>query len=280
VKLKEALTHAREILDNQHIEDASLIAEVLLRHVLKIDRARFYTELNTDLTEEQKQYYLKLVERRCTGEPTAYITGHREFYGLDFIVDRNVLIPRPETELLVEKALEFAGKHQVSTIADVGTGCGAIVISLVKNLAEDIKIYALDASDEALEIAGKNCHEHGVSTSVELIRSDMLASLTESVDMIVANMPYFKTSELPVLGPLSFEPTLALDGGETGLAAIEQICRQAFNKIRPGGSLLLEIGQGQAGDVRDILSGVFPAAVIEVYPDYAGIERVVAVYLT
>ena len=279
MKLKEALTHARKILNNHYIEDASLEAEILLRHLLIIDRSRLFTELEMNLTDVQKIDYLKLIERRRQGEPSAYITGHREFYGLDFMVDRNVLIPRPETELLVEKALEFTANRQNLTLADVGTGCGAIAISLAKNL-NDIKIYALDTSEKALEVARNNCHMHGVFKSIELIRSNMLDSLPEPVDMIVANLPYIKTSEIPGNGPLSFEPLLSLDGGESGLVAIERLCHQAVGKLRENGSMLLEIGQGQAKSVQNILIKIFPETRIETYSDYSGIDRVVGVYLT
>ena len=279
MKLKEALSHAKKLLVNHHIEDASLEAEILLRCILEIDRARLYTELDKDLTESQLTKYLNLIERRCQGEPSAYITGHREFYGLDFIVDSNVLIPRPETELLVEKALEFSGNHQISTIADVGTGCGAIAISLAINL-NDVKIYGLDASEKALEVARENRRKHGVSGKMELLQSDLLKSLPSSVDMIIANLPYIKSSEVPGTGPVSFEPVMALDGGPSGLAAIERLCRESVGKIRDNGVLLLEIGQGQADSVKGLVSQIYPAANIKVYLDDASIERVMGIYLT
>ena len=279
MKLKEALAHARKLLNNQHIQDASLEAEILLRHILEIDRARLYTESDKDLTESQLTDYLDLVERRCQGEPSAYITGHREFYGLDFIVDSNVLIPRPETELLVEKALEFSVNHQISTIADVGTGCGAIAISLVKKL-NDVEIYGLDASEKALDVAAGNCRKHGVHEKIKLVQSDLLESLPAPVGMIIANLPYIKSSEIPGTGPVSFEPVIALDGGPSGLAAIEQLCRQSVGKICDNGCILLEIGQGQAAVIKNIIFQIYPKANVKVYPDYAGIQRVMGIYLT
>lgn len=279
MKRQEALAQARIILDNRGIEDASLEAEVLLRHVLSIDRARLFSALDEELSPEQETRYFELIERRCTGEPAAYITGHREFYGFDFTVNQNVLIPRPETELLVEKTLEFAGNHRINTIADVGTGCGAIAVSLAKHLT-DTGIYAFDASEEALAVAGENCRRHGVSGRVTLVRSDLLEALPGPVDILVANLPYIKTDEIPAGGPVSFEPLLALDGGASGLKAIMELCRQAVDSILPGGCMFLEIGRGQAGPVTVILGKLFPAAGINVYPDYAGIERVIAVYLT
>jgi release factor glutamine methyltransferase len=279
LKRQEALTQARKFLNKHRIEDASLEAEVLLRHVLSIDRASLFSALDEDISRAQETEYFTLIKRRCTGEPTAYITGHREFYGLDFIVNQDVLIPRPETELLVAKTLEFAGNHRLNSIADVGTGCGAIAISLAKNLL-DARIFALDASDKALAVAGENCRLHGVSGRIALIQSDLLEALPEPIDVIIANLPYVKTAEIPADGPVSFEPLLALDGGESGLKSIVELCHQAVGKILPGGCLFLEIGRGQAGPVTNVISKLFPAAGINVYPDYAGIERVVGVYLT
>jgi release factor glutamine methyltransferase len=279
VKLKEALARARKILDESKIEDASLEAEILLRYILKIDRAQLYTAFDSDLARHQKRDYLKLIERRCRGEPSAYITGHREFYGLDFTVNPGVLIPRPETELLVEKALEFAANHKIYSIADVGTGCGAIAVCLAKNL-DGVKIYALDASDIVLKVAGENSQKHGVSGVIELVRSDLLESLPEPVDMIIANLPYVKTAEVPEKGPVSFEPVLALDGGPEGLAAIERLCRQSAGKIRSNGCMLLEMGPGQAASLRQLITEMYPAASNMIYRDYAGIERVIGVYLT
>ena len=279
MKRQEALTQARNILNNHGIEDASLEAEVILRHVLSLDRARLFSELDEDISHAQDMDYFTLIARRGAGEPTAYITGHREFYGLDFIVNQNVLIPRPETELLVEKALEFAGNHRVSVMADVGTGCGAIAVCLAKNL-RNTRIYALDASEKALAVAEENCSRHSVPDRVTLIRSNLLDELPESVDVLVANLPYVKTTEIPASGTVSFEQILALDGGESGLKTIVELCHQAVGKILPGGCMLLEIGQGQAEPVTNVLAESFPAAAINVYPDYAGLERVVGVYLT
>jgi release factor glutamine methyltransferase len=164
-------------------------------------------------------------------------------------------------------------------MADVGTGCGAIAILLAKNIP-DTRIYALDASEKALAVAEENCSRHKVPDRVTLVRSNLLDELPESVDVLVANLPYVKTTEIPASGPVSFEPILALDGGESGLKTIVELCRQAFDKILHDGCMLLEIGQGQAETVTNVLAELFPAAAINVYPDYAGTERVVGVYLT
>ena len=146
--LKQALAQTRKILVSDNIEDASLESELLLRHTLQIDRVQLYLDLGRELSLKQEQTLWRLVARRRRGEPTAYITGHREFYGLDFHVDSTVLIPRPESELLVEKTLDIAHRQPVTTIAEIGTGCGAIAISLARHLPE-ARIYATDISPSA-----------------------------------------------------------------------------------------------------------------------------------
>ena len=163
--LQQALAHAREILTTNNIEDAPLECELLLRHALRVSRVQLYTDLNHKLSPEQEDTFWHLIKRRLNGEPTAYIAGHREFYGLDFCVDSYVLIPRPESELLVEKALDLAQSRTLSTIAEIGTGCGAIAISLALNLPQ-AEIYATDISASALDIALLNCQKHGVASRV------------------------------------------------------------------------------------------------------------------
>ena len=275
--VKQALNRAREILAASNVEDASLESELLLRHTLKISRVQLYQDLGHELNAEQERTFWKLVERRLTGEPTAYITGHREFYGLDFYVDPDVLIPRPESELLVEKALALARSRPISAIAEIGTGSGAVAISLALNLPQT-KIYATDISAPALKIARFNCQKHGALDRIYLLQGDMLDPLPEPVDLIIANLPYVKEQELPPF--TSFEPRLALNGGADGLKRIRRLCCQATGKLRPDGCLLMEIGQGQGKAVTAFLRGLFPTAEIEVSPDLSGIERVVSLTLT
>jgi release factor glutamine methyltransferase len=277
VTLIQALNHAREILVANNVEDASLESELLLRHALKISRVQLYQNLNQELKPKQEKTFRELIKRRLSGEPTAYITGHREFYGSDFYVDFNALIPRPESELLVERALALAQNRPISTIAEIGTGCGAIAISLALNLPQ-AKIYATDISAPALKVALFNCQKHGVLNRICLLQGDMLDPLPEPVDLIIANLPYVKEPELCCL--TDFEPRLALNGGADGLDKIHQLCRQVSYKLRPDGCLLLEIGQGQGRAVTTLLHSLFPSAKIEVIPDLGGIERVVSLTLT
>ena len=277
--LKQAMAKARGILAANNIEDANLESELLLRHTLKAGRVQLYLDLNLELSPEQEAAFWQLVKRRRNGEPSAYITGHREFYGLDFYVDPSVLIPRPESELLVEKAIELAHWRPLTTIADIGTGCGAIAISLALNLTE-AKIYATDISAAALRVALFNCQQHGVAGRISLLQGDMLEPLPEPIDLIVANLPYVKESELSRTTSVSGEPVLALDGGTEGLEKIRQLCQQLSGRLRSQGCLLLEIGQGQGEAVTALLRGLFPSASIEVTRDLGGVERVVSLHLT
>ena len=231
--LKQVCSHARKILTANKVEDASLESELLLRHTLEISRAQLYSNLNYELRPEEDETFWQLIKRRLGGEPTAYITGHREFYGFDFYVDPNVLIPRPESELLVEKALNLAQNHRVTTIAEIGTGCGAIAISLALNLPQT-RIYATDISAPALKVALCNCQKHEVTNRICLLQGDMLDPLPEPVDLIVANLPYVKESELsPTVHSANFEPLLALNGGSDGLEKMRQLCLQVSDKLRP-----------------------------------------------
>ena len=276
--LKQVLSQAREMLVANNIEDASLESELLLRHTLNINRVQLYQDLDHELSPEQEPTFWNLIKRRLSHEPIAYIIGHREFYGLDFYVNPHVLIPRPESELLVEMALSLAQNHRVTTIADIGTGCGAIAINLALHSSQT-KIYATDISVSALKVALINCKKHGVVNRICLLQGDMLDPLPEPVDLIVANLPYVKKAELLRTSQAESEPLLALNGGPDGLQKIHRLCRQINNKLHPAGYLLLEIGQGQGRAVTTLLHSLFPYAKIEVVPDLGGTERVVSLHL-
>jgi len=178
----------------------------------------------------------------------------------------------------VEKTLELAQNRTFSAIVEVGTGCGAIAVSLALNLPQ-ARIYATDISSSALRVALSNCRRHGVTDRVRLLAGDMLDPLAEPVDLIVANLPYVRESALSWTSTLGFEPRLALDGGADGLEKIRRLCLQVSDKLRPGGHLLLEIGEGQGRAVTTFLRGLFPSARIELAPDLGGIDRVVSLAL-
>jgi release factor glutamine methyltransferase len=231
--------------------------------------------------------YRELIERRRQHEPVAYITGHKEFYGLDFYVDRRVLIPRPETELLVEKGLEIgqATSHP-PIIADVGTGCGAMAISLAVHLPR-ATIYALDVSSVALEVVALNCCRHGLEGRVHLLQGDLLSPLPEPVDLIVANLPYISEAEWEQLPRTitAYEPRSALDGGPDGFGAIRRLLAQARSHLKPQATILLEIGATQGAAVTDLArhsfnrlrTPHFSRATVEVVQDYAGLDRMVVI---
>ncbi len=277
--LKQALERARGALLARGIDDVPLECQLLLRQASGISQVQLYLDLDRELSSEEEAGFWCLVQRRLSGEPIAYIRGHREFYGLDFSVEPGVLIPRPESELLVEQAIKLAKNRAVSAVAEIGTGCGAVAISLALHLPQ-AKIYATDISASALRVAQSNCQKHGVADRVCLLRGDMLHPLPEPVDIIVANLPYVREAELSQVSSAGFEPLLALNGGVDGLDKIRQLCGQAGDRLCPQGSLLLEIGQGQATAVTALLSRLFPSAEVEVMPDLSGIERVVRATLT
>jgi len=272
VRVKEALKRASQLLAT-HCEEAPLQAEILMRHALGLDRAGLFGQLERELTAEEEAAFWSLHQRRLHGEPIPYITGHQEFFGLDFYVDRRVLIPRPETELLVEKALELLKDHPGPVIADVGTGSGAIAIALAQNLPS-ARLYAIDISSEALEVAALNCQRYEVSSRVQLLQGDLLEPLPEAVDLIVANLPYVGAAELKALDPqVEREPRLALAGGGDGLDMIRRLLAQAAGKLRRGGGLLLEMGLGQREALIRFVRGLFPEAQVEIFRDLGQIER-------
>jgi release factor glutamine methyltransferase len=274
VKLAEALNSARATLTKNAIEDP-LEAELLLRHVLEIDRTQLYLALEEELSPEDEKVFRTLIERRLKGEPAAYITSRREFYGRDFYVNPHTLIPRPESELLVETALGIAKKRQLHAIADIGTGCGAIAITLALELP-NARIYATDVSSQALDVAKVNCKRHGVN-SIRLLQGDMLEPLPEPVDLIIANLPYVGRAEI---APGNAEPAIALDGGAKGTEMIAKLCRQAKGRLSDDGTMLLEIGAGQGGEISALLKSLFPDGSVVIFNDLSGIERVVSLSLS
>ncbi|MBN2098308.1 MAG: peptide chain release factor N(5)-glutamine methyltransferase, partial [Dehalococcoidia bacterium] len=223
-----------------------------------------------------------LVERRLRREPAAYILGRHEFYGIELYVDPRVLIPRPETELLVEAALAFVerrfGKEWPCSVADVGTGSGAIGIALALHLPQAF-IYATDVSPGATEVARLNCRRHGVEGRVELLLGDLLEPLSQPVDVIVANLPYVKDADILQLMPeiRDFEPVEALAGGADGLDRVRRLLARAQDHLLPQGAVMLEIGLGQAEAVASLAGRLIPKGKVDLIKDFAGIERVLRI---
>lgn len=256
-----------------------LDAEVILAHLLSQDRGWLYAHNRTLISEHEAQQLERLIQRRMAREPVAYITGRREFFGLIFEVSPAVLIPRPETELLVEEALALAPARQVA-IADIGTGSGCIAISLARHLPQAI-ITAIDISLDALTIARRNADQHHVADRIRFRHGDLLAPLTTAVDILVANPPYVSAGDYETLAPevRRYEPRLALvdqtTGPEagTGLSIIHHLLSGASKVIYPGGYLLMEIGADQGQQVLDLAAALCPQARFEIRPDLAGRDR-------
>jgi release factor glutamine methyltransferase len=276
VRLAQALHEATEALQAAGIEDAWLEAEVLLRYTLNLDRAHLYACLQEDLSTGDQAVFHTLLARRLAHEPTAYIVGQREFYGLDLETAPAALIPRPETELLVQEAL--ARHRERLLIVDVGTGNGAIAVALAVHLRQ-AALVAIDLSREALALAARNARRHGVESRISFLQADLLAPLAQAADLIVANLPYVRSEDWEALPPeiREHEPRIALDGGPDGLREIERLLEQAPSHLRPGGSLLVELGPLQAARALALACRCFPGAAARILPDAAGLERLLAV---
>ena len=255
-------------------------AGYLLRAVTGYGAAHLIAHAEERLQPELQQRFQELVRRRSRGEPLAYLIGVREFYGLEFEVTPAVLIPRPETELLVELALQRLPGDQPCTVLDLGTGSGAIALTLAA-LRPSASVIAVDASAPALEITARNCRRLGLASRVALQRSDWFTAVKDKrFDLIVSNPPYVPEGD-PHLseGDLRFEPRQALIGGRDGLEAIRRIVGEAPAYLAPGGWLLLEHGHDQAPAVRELLSGAGFESLVE-ETDLAGQPRVAGGRLT
>ena len=248
-------------------------AALLLCRVLGKDRAWLWTHPDVPLTAEQARRFRALVERRARAEPMQYILGEQEFYGLLFHVTPDVLIPRPETELLVESVLARVDRHQPSRILDVGTGSGAMAVALAHTLPM-ASITAVDLSPQALEVARENAARRDVLGRVRLLQSDLLAAIEgERFDVVVANPPYIADGEVLEPQVQEYEPAAALFAGPSGLEVYERLIPQAADALDPGGWLLLEIGFGQRHAVAQMLTGWQH---VSAEKDLQGIERVIS----
>lgn len=276
------LQWAREYLLAKGISEPRAAAEVLLAHCLNCPRLDLYLRHDQPLSESELSCYKTLLKRRLAHEPTQYITGHQEFWSLDFLVTPAVLIPRPETELVVESVLDYVKQEGLLAeplrVLDVGVGSGVLTVALATELPH-AWILAVDRSSGALQVARKNIRRHGVERRASLVAGDLVAPLArrEYFHIIVANPPYVPTAEWERLPPeiREHEPRLALDGGPDGLAVIRALAAAVPGILQPGGLLAMEVGQGQAETVVQLLQvqGSFAPAVI--VPDYQRIGRVV-----
>ncbi|GER83319.1 MAG: peptide chain release factor N(5)-glutamine methyltransferase [Thermogemmatispora sp.] len=281
--VKEALEWGRRLLQTtgRSAREAGRDVQVLLGHVLGVERSALYAHPERELTEAELLRLTALLERRQRGEPVAYLLGHKEFFGLDLLVDRRVLIPRPETELLVEAVLAEArnrlSRGEVPIVADIGTGSGAIAVALAVNEPHLPYLYACDSSAAALEVARLNCQRHGVSQRVRLLQGDLAAPLPEPVDLLVANLPYVGTEERELLAPdvRDFEPAEALFAGPRGLTLLERLLRQLHERpvLKDRAKVFLEIGYQQREALEALARQLWPTLQLTCQRDYAGQER-------
>lgn len=264
------------------IPDPRLEAEILAMEALNLDRAHLLAELPCEVGGGPREYGELLLKKRLSHEPSAYLVGRKEFWGLDLLVSPNVLIPRPETETLVEESIRLIKgwglPNRAVNLVDVGTGSGAIAIALATEFPH-IRVQAIDISAEALKIADINCKAHGVSDRVNLCQGDLLDPLDRPCDLIVANLPYIKTSDISELPPeiSSYEPRTALDGGEFGTNLITKLIRSSGSYLKPHGFLVLEIDPYQAECLIAAAKAVFPQSATSLVPDLSGRNRVLRV---
>jgi release factor glutamine methyltransferase len=282
VTILEVINKTTPYFEKQGVDSPRLTIELLLAHLLKKKRMQLYMEFERDLDETTLEALRGMVKRRVAGEPLQYITGETEFSGLRLMVDRRVLIPRPETELLVEvvgKRLKTEDGRQKTgaKIVDVGTGSGAIAIALAKKFPE-AEVIALDASRDALEVARGNATLHKVEKNIRFLESDLLQNLSDSLcaDVIVSNPPYIADGEMAKLPKevRDFEPVRALAAGEDGLKVIRRLVMDARRILSPSGFMALEIGAGQRATVEEFF-GQQGYDAVEIVKDLQGHERVI-----
>lgn len=288
-----------------------LDAEVILAHTLQRNRAWLYAHPEHHLTDSQIQGFVTLVLRRCAHEPVAYLVGHKEFFGLDFIITPVALVPRPETELLVEIVLEHVtDRGKALWMADVGTGSGVLAITLAVHLPR-ARVVATDISAPALLLAQHNAQRHGVSERLLFLQADLLLPVCIPFDIVLANPPYLRSDELCAIPsatavdklrdwhkvlacrgkrekfpseeasgmslPLAWEPRIALDGGVDGLCVIRRLLAMVPRRLRPEGLFAMELGPVQARAISELARTFFPHAEVSLRRDYAGLERALVV---
>jgi release factor glutamine methyltransferase len=288
----ELLRVATERLRRSGSESARLDAELLLGHVLGVERAALLAEPEAAVRRAAATSFEAAIGRREAGEPVAYIRGRKEFYGLEFAVDRSVLIPRPETELLVDLAIArlegrlFAGADQAPQLLawDVGTGCGAIAVALAvearrRGWAPLLRLLATDTSADAIVLAQANASAHGVADMVEFAVADLLEHPTDRpTDFLLANLPYIPSADVPRLPvAASFEPVAALDGGLDGLAVIRRLLARLPDVLATGGVALIEIGADQDDGLRTAVAAGMPGWQVDLHDDLGGEPRVVEI---
>ena len=268
------LNEAVRTLQANGINEPRLDAGLLMSHVIGRDRAFMVAHSEAAITEQQLRQFEEFVARRAAGEPLQYITGHQEFFKLDFEVTADVLIPRPETELIVEAVSELVDADTQLTFADIGTGSGCLVISILNEFPH-ARAIAIDTSEQALQVAQRNAQQHGVADRLRLVQSDLFAAVpvNDLFDLIVSNPPYVSEDEMDRLQrEVQCEPRSALVGGPDGLAVILRLIRDAPGHLRAGGNLVFEFGINQDQKIQELVDREV-WKVLEIRRDLQGIPR-------
>jgi len=278
ITLMEWRRQAAEQLTAADIDAPQLTADVILAHALDVSRAQLLAQLDRSPAPDELARCQADLERVLRDEPLAYVVGQREFYDLDLITDRRALIPRPETECLIEAALARLSDHPGPLIADIGTGCGAIAVTLARHLPR-ARVIATDLSPDAVDLARENAARHGVADRIDFRMGNLLEPVTEPLDLLAANLPYIDDKDWPFLQKTirGHEPKMAFLGGPDGLDLVRALLRDAPRVTRPGSLILLEIGAYQGDDVTALAQQHFPTARIAIKPDYAGLDRLAVI---
>lgn len=273
--VQKILAWTTDFFRNKGLESPKLEAELLLAHVLGVNRVKLYMQWDRPLVPAELEGYRAVIKRRAQKEPVAYITGTRGFWNIDLKCDARALIPRGDTETLIEKALDILPKDSQARVVDVGTGTGAIGITLATE-RPGLAVTLCDISPEALSLAAENLESLGLTDKIGCVQSDVLSALEGPFDLVVSNPPYIATDETSVMGEdvLKFEPHLALFAGKDGLDVIRRLVRESFEKLDSGGSLLFEIGYRQA-EAASKLTEQAGFKNVRVLKDLGGNDRVV-----
>lgn len=275
MKIEELLRYGKGKLEKQKVEDASIISRILMQYVLKIDRNKLIINKNDNVDINKENEYKEYIEEIIKGKPVQYITNNQEFMRLNFYVDENVLIPQPDTEILVEEVIKSIDIKENIEILDMCTGSGCIGISLAKNI-ENTKVTLVDISKEAIEIAKKNAIQNGVENKVTFIQSDMFENVKGKFDIIVSNPPYIKTDIIQTLDKqVQNEPHIALDGGEDGLDFYKILINEAHKYLKKDGKIFLEIGYDQKQEVESLAKQSKHYKKIETIKDLSQNDRVI-----
>lgn len=276
--IREAIARTTPYLEQKGCASPRLDAELLLAEILETDRLHLYLDMERPLNAEERNEYREFVRRRAAHEPVAYILGYKEFYGLPFHVSRHTLIPRPETEFVVESAIAYAKEMETPSILDIGTGSGAIAIALAREL-ENARIVATDTSLEALEVARENAAQLGVAPRIEFVHGDLFADLRGPFDLIVSNPPYVPESDREEMQSdvLDYEPQQALFAGVDGLDIIRKLIATTPDYLADHGNFIFEFGFGQSEAIQGLIRSSKNLNLVKVVNDLRGIPRVVVV---